>query len=557
MLTHPLLAENSLFKLIGEIFHPLFELFGLILAGLYAVWPNYGFAIAGLTILIMLALTPVTVKSTKSMLAMQRLQPEMKKLQAKYKGPENREMLNQEMMRLYKENGTSPFGACLPSLLQMPFLIVLYTLIRGLSTTTTKVINGHKVVVGAPRYIPTNSHMYHDLVLSQGQMHWWFGMDLSAYPLSNHTTDPFTHAVITSMSQWVLTIPYLVLIAGAMFLQYYQMKQMNSRNPQAAAANPQMQTMQKFFPIIFGVIYLKVPAGATIYMVVSSAMRIGTQEVMFRTGMVAPVVHEREIGSAKGTRTNRRSQPRSRCRRRPRARRTARRPPRRPCRRPRAGATGAPATEGSRPQGRRRTAVPRPTARRRPRSRTRGRARSGTERLDSAWSGWKWRERRSRTPRSVRSTSSGSPWATPRSSWSASPRRGSSAGCGWRPGYGPAFARSVPARAVSGPDGAASRARAADRAGASGPVRAEDRRAVRPLRRRRRTDRARRASGRRERAPGRAARRGAGATGASRRPVAAGREKTRGTDRRQGRPPRGLRSGAQNRRRRQRTWPRE
>ena len=84
-------------------------------------------------------------------------------------------------------------------------------------------------------------------------------------------------------------LPYLVLIGAAMFLQYYQMKQMNSRNPQAAAANPQMQTMQKFFPIIFGVIYLRVPAGATIYMVVSSAMRIGTQEVMFRTGMVTPV----------------------------------------------------------------------------------------------------------------------------------------------------------------------------------------------------------------------------------------------------------------------------
>ena len=134
----PVLAENSLFKLIGEIFHPLFELFGLILAGLYAVWPNYGFAITGLTIIIMLALTPVTVKSTKSMLAMQRLQPEMKKLQAKYKGAENRELLNQEMMRLYKENGTSPFGACLPSLLQMPFLIVLYSLIRGLSYVVPK-----------------------------------------------------------------------------------------------------------------------------------------------------------------------------------------------------------------------------------------------------------------------------------------------------------------------------------------------------------------------------------------------------------------------------------
>ena len=120
MLSHSILAENSLFKLVGEIFHPLFELFGLILAGLYAVWPNYGFAITGLTVIIMLALTPVTVKSTKSMLAMQRLQPEMKKLQAKYKGPENREMLNQEMMKLYKENGTSPSGPASPASCRCP-----------------------------------------------------------------------------------------------------------------------------------------------------------------------------------------------------------------------------------------------------------------------------------------------------------------------------------------------------------------------------------------------------------------------------------------------------
>ena len=303
MLSHPLLAENSLFKLVGEIFHPLFEFFGFILAALYSVWPNYGFAITGLTILIMLALTPVTVKSTKSMLAMQRLQPEMKKLQAKYKGPENREELNREMMKLYKENGTSPFGACLPSLLQMPFLIVLYSLIRGLSyvvpkgTTYTNAAGQTikclaKAGCASPRYIPTNSQMHQALVASNGQMHWWFGMDLSSYPLSHH-------AFPGSASQAVLVLPYLVLIGAAMFLQYYQMKQMNSRNPQAAAANPQMQTMQKFFPIIFGFIYLRVPAGATIYMVVSSAMRIGTQEVMFRTGMVRPVAAEREIGAAK------------------------------------------------------------------------------------------------------------------------------------------------------------------------------------------------------------------------------------------------------------------
>jgi YidC/Oxa1 family membrane protein insertase len=278
------LAENALFKDIGEVFHPLFELFGLILAGIYAVVPNYAIAIIGLTIVIMLALTPVKVKSTKSMLAMQRLQPEMKKLQAKFKGPENREQLNAEMMKLYKENGTSPFGACLPSLLQMPFLIVLYSLIRGLSFGTLN--KAGQVIKATPRYIPKGSQIYKSLVQNKGQMHSWFGTDLSSAPFTHHGSD-----------QAVLVIPYLVLIGMAIFLQYYQMKQMNSRNPQAAAANPQMQQMQKFFPIIFGVIYLRVPAGATIYMVVSSAMRIGTQEIMFRTGMVTPVTAaEREIG---------------------------------------------------------------------------------------------------------------------------------------------------------------------------------------------------------------------------------------------------------------------
>jgi len=280
MTIHPLLgAENSLFKLIGEIFHPLFLLMGWILAGIYSVIPNYGLAIAGLTIVIMLVLTPVTIKSNKSMIAMQRLQPEMKKLQAKYKGAENRETLNQEMMKLYKENGTSPFGACLPTFLQFPFLIVLYSLIRGLSN----VVKG-KV---EPRYIDSGTRIYRDLVHSGGHMHWWFGMDLSARPLAHHGSN-----------QALLILPYLALIALSIFLQYYQMRQMNGRNPQAAAANPQMQTMQKVFPLVFGLIYLNIAAGAAIYMLVSSAIRIATQDVMYRTGMLTPPAAEREIGPA-------------------------------------------------------------------------------------------------------------------------------------------------------------------------------------------------------------------------------------------------------------------
>ncbi len=294
---HPLLGENALFADIGKVFHPLFLLFGWILAGIYSVIPNYAVAIGGLTILIMLALTPITVKSTRSMIAMQRLQPEMKKLQAKYKGPENRATLNEEMMKLYKENGTSPVGACLPTFLQIPFLIVLYSLIRGLSYTPK--IKG--VLTPQPRYLPHGSKIYQNLIASFNNspspkaihMHIGvFGMDLSQTPLNHHGSN-----------QGLLIIPYLVLVGLSVFLQYFQMKQMNSRNPQAAAANPQMQTMQKVFPLVFGVFYLNIPAGAAVYMLISSVMRIGTQEVMFRTGMVTPATAEREIGPANKSKT--------------------------------------------------------------------------------------------------------------------------------------------------------------------------------------------------------------------------------------------------------------
>ena len=92
-----------------------------------------------------------------------------------------------------------------------------------------------------PRYIPKNSKMYTDLVAKQGP---------NAFVVRHGSFVCPVHA--PRGESGLLTIPYLVLIGMAIFLQYYQMKQMNSRNPQAAAANPQMQQMQKFFPIIFG-----------------------------------------------------------------------------------------------------------------------------------------------------------------------------------------------------------------------------------------------------------------------------------------------------------------
>ena len=90
----------------------------------YGLYPNYAVAIALLTLSIMILLLPLTLKGTRSMLAMQKLQPELKKIQNKYK--DDRQKLNEEMMAFYKENNINPVSGCLPLLLQMPVFIILY-----------------------------------------------------------------------------------------------------------------------------------------------------------------------------------------------------------------------------------------------------------------------------------------------------------------------------------------------------------------------------------------------------------------------------------------------
>ena len=94
-----------------DFLNPLFEAIGWLLALFYSVIPNLGVAIILLTFTIMLILYPLTAKQAKSMIAMQRVQPEIKKLQAKYKN--DRQKLNEEMMKFYKENKINPLAGCL------------------------------------------------------------------------------------------------------------------------------------------------------------------------------------------------------------------------------------------------------------------------------------------------------------------------------------------------------------------------------------------------------------------------------------------------------------
>src|SRR4051794_28458187 len=98
-----------------------------ILSFFYDLVPNYAAAIALLTIVVMIVLLPLTLKGTRSMLAMQRLSPEIRKLQERHKN--DRQKLNEEMMKLYKDNKINPLGGCFPLLLQFPVFIILYRVI--------------------------------------------------------------------------------------------------------------------------------------------------------------------------------------------------------------------------------------------------------------------------------------------------------------------------------------------------------------------------------------------------------------------------------------------
>jgi len=268
------LAERSLVHSVGVIFHPIFVALATVLAAIYGLTASYGLAIVLLTVVIMALLMPLTIRSTRSMMAMQRVAPKIKRLQQEYKGLENREQLNREVMRVYKEEGVNPAGSCLPLLLQMPVLIVLYDVIKGLSNRLITLVQGHSVAIAQPRYVPTSSQLYHQLVASHGAMN-WLGINLAVKAFSTH-------------AQWFGFLPYVALVLVAVGLQYVLLAQTKKRSPATPEANPQMRTVQRFLPILYAGIYLVIPAAVVLYMIASTAIRIGTQIVLFRRGTAEP-----------------------------------------------------------------------------------------------------------------------------------------------------------------------------------------------------------------------------------------------------------------------------
>ena len=121
-----------LVELVLWVWHMLFTSVGMDTDG----GVTWVLAIIGLVVVVRSALIPVTVRQIKSQRRMMEIAPEMKKIQAKYKGKSDqfsREAMSRETMAMYKKHGTNPFASCLPILIQMPIFFSLFYVLRGAS----------------------------------------------------------------------------------------------------------------------------------------------------------------------------------------------------------------------------------------------------------------------------------------------------------------------------------------------------------------------------------------------------------------------------------------
>jgi YidC/Oxa1 family membrane protein insertase len=246
---------------VSTLWNNLVDGMGAILAFLYSVIPNYGVAIIGLTILVRLALFPLTAKQARSMQKMQLIQPEIKKIQAQYKN--DRQKLNEEIMKFYKENKVNPMAGCLPLVFQMPVFFALF-----------------RVLSDPQKHLPHDSKLFEAFcgnssveVCKDPKGLTFLSMDLGE--AASSVAGGFTDA-----------LPYFLLIALVVVTGYLQFKQTQSR--QTSQANPQMAMMGKIFPVMFAFISYQMPSGVVLYFLVSNAWQIGQQALIFRT-MPTPV----------------------------------------------------------------------------------------------------------------------------------------------------------------------------------------------------------------------------------------------------------------------------
>lgn len=260
-----LLPFEWLVSFVMVAFHEALSFIGLPAA---SGW-TWTASIIGLVLVIRAALIPVFVKQIKAQRGMQLLQPDLQKLQAKYKGKTDqlsRQAMAQEQMALYKQHGTNPFSACLPMLIQMPFFFGLFRVLSGISNA-----QANNTGIGA---------MTHDQV-EQFHNSSIFGAPLSASLLHGGGGD-------YQIAVWILSIFMIVAMTASQFITQ---KQIMAKNMTEAAMQSPFMKQQKILlyilPLVFGIGGINFPIGVLIYWTISNLWTMGQQFYVIRR-MPAP-----------------------------------------------------------------------------------------------------------------------------------------------------------------------------------------------------------------------------------------------------------------------------
>ena len=287
-----------------------FELFAAALTGFYALVKSYGLAIILLTLGVRIVLLPLSIKQTRSMREMQVIQPEIKRLQAKHKG--DRQKLNEEMMKLYKEHGVNPFGGCLPLLMQFPVLIGLFYVVRSpLRYMGFKLPPGGEAGVtplvdwdiqgGLSGIMETlsQSSLAADLTDRTLATNSFLGLRLdcsSSAALSGGNPLPIPGNPCGD--GLIDALPYLIMVLLMGFTTYYQQKQMQaSRGDQDNPQAQQMQMFMRIMPIMLMVFSFSFPTGVVLYWLTTNLWTIVQQRIVLKA---APPITLGAGGNGKG-----------------------------------------------------------------------------------------------------------------------------------------------------------------------------------------------------------------------------------------------------------------
>lgn len=229
-----------------EVFiRPIFNL----LVFLHNIIPGHdlGLAIILLTVLIRLVLWPSSLKAQKAQLALQKLQPEIEKIKKQYKNPQEQ---NRAIMQFYKDNKVSPFSSCLPTLLQLPFLIALFVVLS--------------------HHLPAQNYsLLYSFVAKPAALNPTFlgFINLIEAPKISSLALAWTY-------KWNVLLA--VLTGG---LQFYQSKMMLPKTQGQDRATTISKQMAYFFPALIILISLSLPAGLPLSWIITTAFMILTQKV--------------------------------------------------------------------------------------------------------------------------------------------------------------------------------------------------------------------------------------------------------------------------------------